>query len=187
MAGIRIAMTGHAGAIFPMLRTALEYACYAFLISSDPSLATVWINRHDSPAALKASRGAFTGAVKEATKKLNDIQPNSADWISDAYDIAIDLGGHPNPRGVFTHISFGEETATHQAMSVAGLYSADQFQTTRSLIACLDFSLAIAVVLTRCRKEYSAHIQDELNALNERKEQVTAELVRLGKVVVREQ
>jgi hypothetical protein len=179
-------MTGHAGAIFPTLRTALEYACYAFLIADDRALAGVWTNRHDSREALKASRSAFTGAVKATVRKLDEIQSGSANWISEAYDMAIDFGGHPNPRGVFTHTSWGEETASHLAINIAGLYSADQFETTRSLIACLEFSLAIAVVLTRCRKEFSKTIQNELNALNDRKESVINELIKMGAIGVRE-
>ena len=34
LAGTRIAMTGHAAAVFPTLRTALEYACYALVSRS---------------------------------------------------------------------------------------------------------------------------------------------------------
>ncbi len=185
MAAIRIAMTGHAGAIFPTLRTALEYACYAFLITDDPALAAVWTNRHKSREALKASRNKFTGAVTATSKKLNEGQPGSADWIAEAYDTAIDFGAHPNPRGVFTHISWGEETSSHVAMNVTGLYSADQFETTRSLMACLDFSLAIAVVLTNCRKEFSEAIQIELTAMHDRRESVISELIRIGAIVVR--
>jgi hypothetical protein len=177
LAGTRIAMTGHAGAIFPVLRTGLEYACYAFLITEDPALAAIWSDRHRDAKSLKASRNAFTGAVKITAQKLNDIQDDSGDWIFEAYETAIDYGGHPNPRGVFDHVSMlNEGPEEYHQVNVAGLYGEDHFYTERSLIACLDFGLAVAIVLSRCRKEFSEEVQTKLNALNEEKEQVAAEM-----------
>lgn len=177
LAGTRIAMTSHAAAIFPTLRTALEYACYAFLITDNPSLGDVWAKRHESATSLKASRSAFTGSVRLTAQRLNDIQAGSGEWILDAYDSAIDYGAHPNPRGVFGHVSLIENaTDTHHEVNIGGLYGSQHFETERSLIGCLDFGLAIAVVLTRCRKEFSDQVQAKLNELNEQKERIVAEL-----------
>lgn len=36
LAGVRVAMSGHVVAVFPVLRTALESACYAYLIARHP-------------------------------------------------------------------------------------------------------------------------------------------------------
>lgn len=178
LAGIRIAMTGHAAAIFPTLRTALEYACYAFLITDNPALATIWSDRNKDDASLRSSRGTFTGAVRAAANRLNEIQQGSGNWILEAYDTAIDFGAHPNPRGVIGHISFPPKGsgATYQEVNIIGLYTSEHFETERALVACLDFGLAIAVVLTRCRMEYSERIQRELDELHYQKESVTTEL-----------
>ncbi len=51
LSAVRVAMTGHEAAIFPLFRTALESACYAFLMSKDESLQEIWSNRHQSAAS----------------------------------------------------------------------------------------------------------------------------------------
>lgn len=42
---VRIAMSGHEMAVYPLLRTALESACYVLLVKRRPELAEVWSNR----------------------------------------------------------------------------------------------------------------------------------------------
>jgi hypothetical protein len=61
-----MALSGHAAATFPLFRTAMEAACYAYLMKDNEDLEKVWLDRHTSPEALKKSRKAFTSAVKEA-------------------------------------------------------------------------------------------------------------------------
>lgn len=177
LAGTRIAMTGHANVIFPTLRTALEYACYAFLIADDPSLGQVWIERHKDDAGRKASRAAFGQAVAVTATKLNTIQATSGDWIRAAYDAAIDFGGHPNPRGVFRHMQIADDQGDDfHRVNITSLYAFNHFETSRALIGCLDFGLIIAVVIARCRKTYTASVERGLWEMNELKEQVVADL-----------
>ncbi len=46
LAAARTALSGHQAAVFPLVRTALESGCYAYLTAKTPELGTVWIERH---------------------------------------------------------------------------------------------------------------------------------------------
>lgn len=46
LAGSRMALSGHCAAVFPLLRTALESAAYASLMTHDPDLQEIWCRRH---------------------------------------------------------------------------------------------------------------------------------------------
>lgn len=84
LAGVRTALGGHAVAIFPVLRTALESAAYGFLIEQKPELAAIWINRHRSEADKKASRNAFT--FEKAVSSLKDKAPDIHTLAKVAYE-----------------------------------------------------------------------------------------------------
>lgn len=174
LAGVRVAMTGHVNAVFPVLRTALESACYGNLIAKDPELSAVWTDRHRDDAARKTCRKAFGSAVAEVAKQVEREQPGGGQWLADAYDIAIDFGAHPNIKSVFGHVRMLEETPDdpYYRVNLAGLYGADHWETGRMLLGCLDFALAIAVVLTRALDNPDQQHQDELQALNDRKNEV---------------
>lgn len=183
LAGVRVAMSGHVVAVFPVLRTALESACYAYLIARSPHLAAVWMDRHKGDAERKACRAAFTGAVAEVAKDIEREQPGGGDWLREAYDTAIDFGGHPNIRSVFGHIEAHEssEKDSFHRFNLVGLYDARHVETLRGLFACADFALAIAVVLTRVLERPDERHQAELHALNECKN-VVAEEVMNGRI-----
>ena len=67
---IATALTGHAAAIYPLLRTALESACYGYVMRTDTAIERLWLNRHDSEAATKAARKTFTSAVNDAADAI---------------------------------------------------------------------------------------------------------------------
>ena len=177
LAGIRTAMTGQAGAIFPTLRTALEYACYAFLITENTALAEVWSDRHKSAYHLKASRRAFGQAVAETAKRLNRIQAGAGDWVAEAYEVGIDFGAHPNPKGVFSHVTFDEDAdEPYFQLGVTGLYQRDHHETRKALVGCLDFGVVMATVLIRCFPEPKPGLIRSLNELSADKDSVVADI-----------
>lgn len=178
LAGVRVAMTGHVSAVFPVLRAALESACYGYLIAKDPGLGSVWTDRHKDGAARKACRKAFGSAVTEVSKQVEREQPGGGQWLAAAYDVAIDFGAHPNIKSVFGHVRMQEDDPDDPnfRVNLAGLYGADHWETQRILIGCLDFALAIAVVLTRALERPDQLHQDELQALNDRKNRVSQEI-----------
>lgn len=81
LSAVRMALTGHVAATFPLFRTALESACYAYLMSKDSDLETVWINRNNGNDAQKACRRAFQSAVLDTAAKLNSTQSGIGDLI----------------------------------------------------------------------------------------------------------
>jgi hypothetical protein len=99
-ASIRIALSGQPYAATPLLRTALEAACYASLINSDSSLETVWINRNNDVDSEKKSRKIFSPAVSNVSKLISKVSTDLGESISEAYDECIDDGAHPNTKGI---------------------------------------------------------------------------------------
>jgi hypothetical protein len=167
LSGAHAALQGHAAAVFPLLRTALENACYAFMIAKNPDLADVWMHRHQDEASRRASRATFTPAVRETALAISALQPESGDIVLECYESAIDFGSHPNPRGVLEHLSFGEPDEDGQVtLSLTALHGPDDFGTKHVLIACLDFAWVIGLVMARTRPELTKEIVDALAALN---------------------
>ena len=174
LAGVRVAISGHAAAVFPVLRTALESACYAYLIAKSPELADIWLCRHDDSASLKACRRTFDGAVRKVAADVDREQAGGGAWLLEAYEAAIDFGAHPNVKSVVGHTRLEEEREDDPFLrvSVASLYGSDHWQTFRSLVACADYALAIAVVLTQSLDSPDAVHQEELQRLNDRKNEL---------------
>jgi hypothetical protein len=177
LSGVRLALTGHEVAIFPQLRTSLEAACYAYRMSKDKSLETVWLSRHDSPDAFKASRRAFQSAVADTAAAMKAIEPSYGALIKDAYDAAIDFGGHPNPFGLLQHLSFGDATeGGYQPVQIGALYGPESHYVKRALVACLDYAMALGIVLIHCLEKPSPEAVAALNGLNETKERIVQAL-----------
>lgn len=168
VAGVRIALGGHFTAIFPTTRTALESACYAYKISRDAKLGKVWLDRHDSQDAMKACRKHFGGAVASVAKELEEKAEGNGAWIQEAYDEAINHGGHPNVKAILEHSRI--DTSDDKAVvSLVGLHGPNGFQTHRGLLACAEYGLAIAVILTHTLEEPAETHGEFLNRFNEDK------------------
>ena len=180
LCAIRVGMSGHGAAMFPLLRTALEATCYAFLIGDSEELQETWIKRNSTVEALESSKRAFRSAVKDAAKRIQEkswVAPNTEAWISQAYDEAIDFGAHPNPKGVWPYVRISKNQADgYDRVSLGGIYESNSFETARCLMACLDFGLLIALILICCGAEPSEDAIAGLNEMNELKEELTKEL-----------
>ena len=92
--------------------------------------------------------------------------------------LAIDFGAHPNPiRSVLQHLDFAvEDDSKLKRLSLIGLYAPDSFEMQRTLVACLDYGLATAIVLARSLPNASSDVEKGLFRLNETKESLTAKL-----------
>jgi hypothetical protein len=170
LAAVRTAASGHAAAVFPLLRTSLESACYAFLMKDDPRLASVWLERHSAPEKMKLCRKEFTSAVKDVAAGIECDQPGGGGWILEAYDLLIDFGAHPNVKSVLGHLVFEKDRGDeYHRMNLVGVYGPGSLELRRALVACLDVGLAVAVVLTRAQSNPTQSHQGELWALNDAK------------------
>ena len=164
-------------AMFPLLRTALEASCYAMLVGDSEELREIWLKRNSTPDALRTSRRAFRSAVADAAKHIqakSRVGPNTEAWIKQAYDEAIDFGAHPNPKGIWPYVRFSKNHPDgRDHVSVGAVYGADSFETARCLMACLDYGLLIALILSSCRDEPCEDAVIALHKLNELKEELT--------------
>jgi hypothetical protein len=177
LSAVRMALSGHAAATFPLFRTAVESACYAYVISEDDALERIWSDRHKSDEALRKCRKHFTPAVSEAARSIEATQPEKgfAAWLNECYQSAIDFGAHPNPRSIYHHVQIPDRTGDLQPVNLIGLYGANSFETKRSLMACLDYALILAAVLAHGLKSPPEDISEKLSQLNELKERLTKE------------
>ncbi len=172
LAGVRMALSGHPAAVFPLLRTALESAAYGALIAQRPELADVWGSRHKGEAARKACRRAFT--FEKSIAHLKARERNIHALAVAAYEGAIDFGAHPNPKSVFYHVSIDEERDDgFKAVTVSSLYGTDHNYTIGGLCACLDFGLAIIGIIVLSCPTVSEKQMAGLNALNDAKNAAT--------------
>lgn len=163
LAASRVALSGHEAAVYPLLRTALEAACYAFLAHKDDRLASIWANREKDDAARAACRREFTSAIKRVATMLSALQSEMGDVVVDCYDRLIDFGAHPNTRSVLSHVTVTEHENAYRA-DMPALYASSSYQVTRGLVACIDVGVIMALVLI---KAFHSENETVVTALNE--------------------
>ena len=181
LCSIRIAISGHGAATFPLFRTALEASSYAFLIGERPELEHTWLKRNQTTEALKLCRQEFTPAVKRTAEAIQTKRWASArtgEWINQAYDAAIDFGAHPNPKAVGPYMQMDNTRPDgYVSLSLTSIYGPTSHATTRNLIACLDYGQLIALILTSCLNEPSDETLLQLNELNNLKEDLIEDII----------
>ena len=138
------------------------------------------MERNHTPEALRLCRSKFTSAVKDAAKRIQTrswATASTADWIGQAYDAAIDFGVHPNPRSIWPYVQMNEDRPDgYISISLASIYGSTSHETSRTLMACLDYRLLIAVILTGRLEHPPNETLIELNELNGLKESLTEKL-----------
>jgi len=172
LSGIRQALSGHVVTVFPVVRAALESACYVYLMAKNPERVDVWLRRHANEEDRKACRSTFT--VANAVKELQQISPDMAAYVSAHYDAAIDFGAHPNPRSVLGHLESGDVDERYFGITITGVYGRDHWYVNRELLACVEVGLAIAFLFAMSIEGHPlVHERvDDFNAWMARKNQV---------------
>ncbi|EPR21206.1 hypothetical protein L907_17560 [Agrobacterium sp. C13] len=172
VSAIRMALTGHAAATYPLLRTALESVCYGHLMACDAEVERIWLDRHKDEASTKAARNRFTSAVTDVAKAIAraESQPAKADVIIAAYQGSIDYGAHPNPKAVYSHMQPPKDIGTHVQVDLTGLHHAGSLEYDRSLLACFHFAILIATIMAHALTTVSDETLQKLHGLNDMKE-----------------
>ena len=169
-----MATTGHSASTFPLFRTSLEAACYAYNIWSQPELEQVWLDRNNDEKAHRKSRRAFTSAVKDTAKHLatrSFVWPGTEDWINTAYNHSIDFGAHPNPKSILPGVTMDDQRDDGMVgMNLAGVYGGDSFESERLMVAAIDYGQLILLIAALGTAKPSQTIFDSLNMINDRKE-----------------
>lgn len=172
-AALRTAFSGHEVATYPLLRAAQEAACYSFLISNNPDLEKIWLNRHENSQALKICRDKFSDAIKQTAKSISQSKYFGEDigsLIEDCYQQSIDFGAHPNPKSILHHLTINDQKSPGPVeIKLVGLYSSNSLEIHRILVACLDFGNIIAIILTYTLNEFDKKNLSELQKLIDEK------------------
>jgi hypothetical protein len=178
LAAVRSAISGQVSIIFPLVRAALESACYGLLVAKDEGLLRIWLDREKGPTELAACRRAFTPAVKTAANRFQAEQPQMANYIRDLYDASLAFGAHPNPLSVFHHLTVADEGALWR-VSFAAIYDEASFEVQRALLACAEYGLVVAFLTFQSFESHEdvAALNLRFNAVNERKFKAEEELV----------
>jgi hypothetical protein len=151
LSAVRTAISGHPAAVPIGLRTSLESAAYSLLTTENEGLAEVWLKRHKSKEALRLSRRTFSSAVKDAAKVIGRSNSDLEFYVLGLYEAAIDYGAHPNPRAMLGHLSF-EDLEEFTQFNFGCLYGWGA-KTGAGLIACLDYAIAVIVLLATAAQE----------------------------------
>ena len=117
----RLSVSGQAVETFPLLRSCLEYALYALHINKNPSLAEIWLRRHDNEKSRRKIKESFQHRC--VMKTLRDIDVALHADLSQLYEQTIDFGGHPNERGVMGSLAVkaeGDDTAVIRSQFLHG-------------------------------------------------------------------
>lgn len=146
LGAVRQALSGHVVTVFPVVRAALESACYAYLMSQDEARVDMWLHRHRSEEDKKTCRKIFT--VANAVSALGISCPQMADYISANYEAAIDFGAHPNPRSVTGHLAAGDVDDTYYGVTLTAVYDHDHWLVNRELLVCVETGQAIAFLFS---------------------------------------
>jgi hypothetical protein len=103
LAATRLALSGQVFEVYPLLRTAIEHAWYALHLAKDPHPPTrfnTWLSRQDSDETMNRCKAEFTVARVKATHAALD--PDTARIFHGLYKDTIEMGAHPNERGVLS-------------------------------------------------------------------------------------
>ena len=164
LSAVRQALSGHLVAVFPVVRTALESACYAYLIAHDEAIGNIWLNRHTTRSALDKCRRTLS--VKKALDALKSNYPEMAEYVMANYEIAIDFGAHPNKKAVFNHLKYrGEVDEIFYDLELTGVYGRNSWHVNCALLFCTEVGQAIAFLLAACADKHPL-IHDRLDVFN---------------------
>ncbi|CAG9168170.1 hypothetical protein [Cupriavidus pinatubonensis] len=174
-AAMRVAISGHYAAMFPIARSCLEAACYAYRMIQDESLCDIWANRHLGETELATCRKKFGNAVKDAAKDVEKRAPTVGGWIEDLYQGSIDFGAHPNRHSVFRSVSI-DESGDYVSINLAAVYEADSFMVKWAMLAAVETGLgALCVVTLALRGAEDKDIWEAIQTLNDSKNELAAD------------
>jgi hypothetical protein len=162
---VRMALTGHEAAVYPLLRTAVESACYALVITRNPQLGGIWSARHDGEGERKAARKAFTPAVGDAAVILEAFEPGLGGFVLQLYDACIDFGAHPNTRGVMNHVHGVPREGEQEEFGLGSIYPGDSLQVFRALVAVIEAGRGISMLLVCCLPTVTEAVADAVREI----------------------
>jgi len=126
LAAVRLGLSAQTVEAYPLLRATIENAWYALHLAKDPAppaRAEVWLRRGEDDEAKKRCKAEFSVANVRTTHRSLDTATEKV--VHQLYEWTIDLGGHPNERGVMTttirtDTGFGAVFLSNNPVPIAG-------------------------------------------------------------------
>ena len=151
LAAIRTAISGHPAAIHSPLRTALESASYALLVAKNrPETEILWESRHKDKDSLKLHKKTFGPAVELAAVEVGKHQADLEEYLKALYNVCIDFGAHPNPRGLMPHVK-KDRGQTEAEYDFVSLYHWGQ-QVEIGMLFCIEVGIGLIWLLATATK-----------------------------------
>jgi len=144
--GVRVALSGHAIAAFPVLRTSIEAASYAYLMARSEALRDIWLYRERSPADLKAVKRYLGQAVADTAKALDGVDEGFGEHLRAIYETSITYGGHPNSHFAMQHMRPVGETEESWLFNHDCIAGPESPNTIRGIIAAIEIGLAASLL-----------------------------------------
>jgi hypothetical protein len=92
-----------------VLRGCLENALYGFFLHEHPTLAEVWLARHDDESSKKRVKQQFK--IGRMLDVLDAKDTATGRIVRELYARAIDWGAHPNERALTQNLRMTKETS----------------------------------------------------------------------------
>lgn len=144
LAAVRVAASGQGAVIYPILRSALETACYAHEMKRCPEKIGIWERRDKSGTAKKKCQDSFAGSVKRTANAVG--QENGwSKQILELYESSIQWGAHPNPLALLPYVSVSETTDNY-VYRIDGVSNVGSDEIREGLIRCLTYFPIIAII-----------------------------------------
>jgi hypothetical protein len=145
LAAARLAVSGQSPPTFMALRGALESALYGLIVSQSKENGSIWLNRDRN---LDRSRRLYT--ARNALNLLKN-DPNLHAGATEAYELTIEFGAHPNARSVLEHLKPGEGPPR---MSLTYLQGIPSVTAARAILACIETGLVIIFICPHAFPDY---------------------------------
>lgn len=175
-AGVRMALSGQPYAVAPVVRTALESACYAMLINHDVALVRIWLDRHCDEDSMKKSRKLFGNAVDKVCKLLETKATGLGNKLREAYQDCIDEGAHPNTKGIprDRKILLGPSNYRKEYFETNDYYGIPSIRSRDAMCSVAYVGLLICYILSLIIKRVDELPRDRLNEILECFDSLTA-------------
>jgi hypothetical protein len=116
-ASIRLTTAGQVYESYAVLRNCLEAGLYALHVFRKPEDAQLWLDRDQSEESRKRMREAFK--IGTLLEEVGATDTSLGDSVRQLYQATIEMGAHPNPRGV---ISMAEWVHDKDGVTYNGVY-----------------------------------------------------------------
>jgi len=147
-AGVRIALSGHPIASFPILRSSIEAAAYTYLMNRSEEVRDAWLHRERSDEDRKTARKLLTQAVSDTVKAIGDAERGFGPYLGHIYQSTITLGAHPNPSSPILHFEDAGESSDYYHFKNTCIAGPESPNVLHGLLASIEVGLVASFLST---------------------------------------